>query len=179
MIDFSYSTEISINASPQAIFDIISDPSKHAELAGSEELTKITQQPSGPVGLGTHILAEETVKMADGSGMDLTADSIVVTHDVPKSFSWIVNPALPEQVRRIQWWFNMEEAAGGTKVTHEVEVDWGDLTHEMLIGLRDNYEAVRAGVVRTGMDQTVVNLKSIAEGSGGGGMFGWVKKIFG
>ncbi len=61
----------------------------------------------------------------------------------------------------------------------QVEVDWGDLTHEMLIGLRDNYEAVRAGIVRTGMDQTVVNLKSIAEGSGGGGMFGWIKKIFG
>lgn len=31
--------------------------------------------------------------------MDLTADSIAVTFDVPNSFSWIVNPALPEQVR--------------------------------------------------------------------------------
>lgn len=80
----------------------------------------------------------------------------------------------------MQWWFNMEESGSGTKVTHEVEVDWGDLTHEMLVGLRDNYEAVRAGVVRTGMDQTVQNLKAIAEGSGGGGgMFGWIKKIFG
>jgi hypothetical protein len=47
-------------------------------------------------------------------------------------------------------------------------------------GLRDNYEQVRAGVVRTGMDQTMQNLKAIVEGSGsGGGMFGWVKKIFG
>ncbi len=87
------------------------------------------------MGLGIHILAEETVMMTDGTGMDLTADSIVVTRDVAKCFSWKVDPALPEQVR--------------------------------------------AGVVRTGMDQTVVNLKGIAEGSGGGGMFGWVKKIFG
>ena len=31
--------------------------------------------------------------------MDLTADSIAVTFDVPNSFSRIVNPALPEQVR--------------------------------------------------------------------------------
>jgi hypothetical protein len=47
-------------------------------------------------------------------------------------------------------------------------------------GLRDNYEQVRAGVVRTGMDQTMQNLKAIVEGPGsGGGMFGWVKKIFG
>jgi hypothetical protein len=53
----------------------------------------------------------------------------------------------------MQRWFNMAPDGAGTKVTHEVEVDWGDLTHEMLIGLRDNYEPVRAGVVLTGMDQ--------------------------
>jgi len=164
MPDFSYSAEIVINATPQQIFDIVSDPSKHAALAGSEELNKITQQPAGPVGLGTHIIAEETVKMADGTGMDLTADSIVVTFDAPNSFSWIVNPALPEQVRRMQWWFRMSPDGSGTKVVHEVEVDWGNITHEMLIGLRDNYEQVRAGVVRSGMDKTVQNLKSIAEG---------------
>jgi len=52
--------------------------------------------------------------------MDLATDSIVVTFDVPNSFSWIVTTALPEQVR--------------------------------------------AEVVRTGMDKTVANLKSIAEG---------------
>ena len=48
--------------------------------------------------------------------MDLTTDSIVVTFDVPNSFSWSVNTALPEQVR--------------------------------------------AGVVRTGMDKTVANLRA-------------------
>ena len=120
MPDFAYKSEITVNASPQAIFDIVSDPANHARLAGSEELKTIRQEPAGPVGLGTHILAKETGMMADGTGMDLTADSIVVTFDVPNSFSWIVSPALPEQVR--------------------------------------------AGVVRTGMDKTVANLKSIAEG---------------
>ena len=79
----------------------------------------------------------------------------------------------------MQRWFNMAPDGAGTKVTHEGEVDWGDLTHEMLIGLRDNYEPVRAGVVLTGMDQTVVNLKEMCEGSGCGGMFGRIKKIFG
>ena len=52
----------------------------------------------------------------DGTGMDLTTDSIVVTFNVPNSFSWIVKTALPEQVR--------------------------------------------AGVVRTGMDKTVANLRA-------------------
>jgi len=164
MLDFSYSAEIVINASPQAIFDIVSDPARHVELAGSDELNTMRKEPSGPVGTGTHFLAEETVKMADGSGMDLTAYAIVVTFDAPNSFSWIVNAALPEQVRRIQWWFRMSSQDGGTKVIHEVEVDWGNLTNEMMIGLRDNYEQVRAGVVRSGMDKTMTNLKTIAEG---------------
>ena len=87
MADFSYSSEISISATPQKIFDIVSDPTNHAKLARSNEFNTIRKEPSGPVGLGTHILAEETVMMADGTGMDLTADSIVVTFDVPKSFS--------------------------------------------------------------------------------------------
>ena len=102
--------------------------------------------------------------MTDGSGMDLTADSIVVTVDTPNSFSWIVNAAFPEQVGQIQWRFNMSADGDSTKVTHEVEVDWGNLTHEMLIGLRDKYEQVRAGVVRTGMDKPVEHLKAMAEG---------------
>jgi len=163
MIDFSYSTEATINASPQAIFDIVSNPSKHVELAGSGEINKITQEPAGPIGTGTHLAAEETVKMADGSTMDISADSVVVTHDPPNSFSWIVNPALGEQIRRMQWWFHMSPQGSGTKVVHEVEVDWGNIQNEMLKGLRDNYEQVRAGIVRSGMGKTLENLKRMAE----------------
>ncbi len=122
------------------------------------------QEPAGPVGTGTHFLAEETVKMADGSGMDLTADSIVVTFDSPNSFSWIVNPALGEQVRRLQWWFYMSPQSDGAKVVHEVEVEWGDIQGEMLKSLRDNYEQVRAGVVRDGMHKTLENLQRMAGG---------------
>ncbi len=163
MVDFSYSSEVIINASPQAIFDIVSNPANHAALVRSEELKTITTgRPCGS--RHAHHGRRDHHEMTDGSGMDLTADSIVVTFDTPNSFSWIVNAALPEQFRRIQWWFNMSADGDSTKVTHEVEVDWGNLTHEMLIGLRDKYEQVRAGVVRTGMDKTVENLKAMAEG---------------
>ena len=55
MIDFSYSTEATINASPQAIFDIVSNPSRHVELAGSGELNKVGQEPAGAVRTGTHL----------------------------------------------------------------------------------------------------------------------------
>lgn len=163
MIDFAYSTAATINADPKVLFDIVSDPSLHVELAGSGELNKVTQQPPGPVGTGTHLLAEETPRMADGSSMDLSADSVVVTCDPPSVFSWIVNPALPDRIRRIQWWFHFTPVVDGTRVVHEVEVDFGDVHDEMLKGLRDNYEQVRAGVVRTGMARTLENLKRMAE----------------
>ena len=133
-------------------------------MAGSDELNTIRQEPSGAVGVGIHIIAEETVKMADGSGLDLTADSVVVTCDSPNSFSWIVNSALGEQIRRIQWWFRMYPQGGGTKVVHEVEVDWVDIQQEMLKGLRDNYEQIRAGVVKDGMVKTLDNLKRMVGG---------------
>ena len=164
MLDFAYSTEATMNASPQAIFDIVSNPARHAELTGSRELNKITQQPVGPVGTGIHIVAEETVVMADGSSMPVSADSVVVTCDPPNSFSWITNPVFPETVRRVQWWFRMSPQGSGTKVIHEVEVDFGDLKDPMMKGLKDNYEQIRAGVVRTGMDKTLENLKKMAGG---------------
>ena len=163
MIDFSDKTEASIIASPQKIFDIVSDLSRHPELAGSGEINSVTQEPAGAVDTGTRLLAEETVVMADGSTMDLKAESIVVAYDPPNSFSWIVNPALGEQVRRLQWWFYMSPQSDGAKVVHEVEVEWGDIQGEMLKSLRDNYEQVRAGVVRDGMHKTLENLKSMAE----------------
>lgn len=163
MADFAYSTETTISAAPKAVFDIVSDLSLHAELAGSGELNTVTQQPSGAVGTGTHLLAEETVKLADGSGMDVTADSVVVTFAPPAVISWIVNPVLPDRLRRVQWWFQLFPAGKGTRVAHEVEIDFGDLQDEMLKGLRDNFEKARAGVVRAGMAKTLENLKRMAE----------------
>ena len=64
----------------------------------------------------------------------------------------------------MQWWFYMSPQGGGTKVVHEIELDWGDIQGEMLRGLRDNYEQIRAGVVRDGMDKTMKNLRTMAEG---------------
>lgn len=75
MADFSYSTEATINASADKIFGIVADPNKHVELAGSDEIKKITVSP-GPVGVGTTINAEEVV-IVGGDPMELTAESTV------------------------------------------------------------------------------------------------------
>ncbi len=165
MLDFSNSAEVLINASPQEIFDIVSNPDNHIELAGSDELKTMTQQPPGPVGLGTRFIAEEIVVMGNGSTKQLTGESIVVTFDPPNSFSWVVVPSgLPDSIRRIQWWFRMIPQGDGTKVIHEIEGDWGVLTDEGLREEVSNYEEMRGGVVRRGMKKTMANLKRMAEG---------------
>jgi hypothetical protein len=98
--------------------------------------------------------------------MELKATSVVVTSDRAKSFSWITVPALPDTLRRLQWRFSFSPQGSGTQVSHELEVEWGDLKGPMLQGLRDNYEQARAGIVRDGMDKTLQNLKKAAEKSG-------------
>lgn len=160
--DFAYRTEATIDAAPKMLFDIVSNLSLHVELAGSGELKTVTQKPAGDVETGTRFLAKESVKLADGSAMDVTADSVVVTCDAPTTFSWIANPVLPDRLRRVQWWFHFSPEGDGTRVEHEVEVDFGDLQDEMLKGLRDNFEQIRAPVIRAGMDRTLQNLTRMA-----------------
>jgi hypothetical protein len=162
MPDFEYQTEATIDAAPRVLFDIVSDLSLHVELAGSGELKTVTTKPAGAVEMGTSFLAEESVKLADGSGMDVTSDSVVVTCDTPTTLSWIAHPVLPDRLRRVQWWFHFTPEGERTRVVHEVEIDFGDLQDEMLKGLRDNFEQVRAPVVRAGMHRTLENLRRMA-----------------
>ena len=163
MLDFSCETEVVINAPPHVVFGIISDPSRHIELAGSGELNTVEQDPPGPVGPGTRLHAEETLMLADGSSMDVTSDSVVVTCDPPTTFSWIVSPALPDRFRRVQWWFHLNPEGSATRVTHEVELDIGDLHDPLLISLREDFEHVRGSVIRAGMEKTLQNLERMAE----------------
>ncbi|HUF32411.1 MAG TPA: SRPBCC family protein [Acidimicrobiales bacterium] len=165
MLDFTYRTEATINADPKVVFDLVSDPALHVELAGSGELNVVKQMPLGEIGLGTRLLVDETVKLVDGTGMDVSSDSVIVAFDPPKCISWIVSAVtMPEQPRRVQWWFTLTPAGrDSTHVAHEVEVDFGEPQDEMLRGLKENYEQIRAPLVRTGMERTLENVRKLAE----------------
>ncbi len=65
MADYQHSKEIVINASPEAVFGIVSDLTRHKELAGSGELVKVRQLTSGPTGLGSMIEADEHIMLGD------------------------------------------------------------------------------------------------------------------
>ncbi len=160
MADWQHSTEATIQASAQSLFDTVANFAGHPTLAGSDEVMSISLVTSGPVGFGTVYEAQEKVRMGEDT-MELGATGVVVTYDPPNTISWInAPPSVP--LRRIQWWFHFKAEGSGTKVVHEVEVDFGELTDPNLIGLRDNYETVRAGHVRNGMAKTLENLAQSA-----------------
>ena len=160
MAEWQHSTEATIQASAQSLFDTVANFAGHPTLAGSDEVMSISLVTSGPVGFGTVYEAQEKVRMGEDS-MELGATGVVVTYDPPNTISWInAPPSVP--LRRIQWWFHFKAEGSGTKVVHEVEVDFGELTDPNLIGLRDNYETVRAGHVRNGMAKTLENLAQSA-----------------
>jgi hypothetical protein len=165
MLDFSCKLDAVIEAPPQVVFDIVSDMSRHVELAGSGELNAVEQDPPGPVGLGTRLHAEETLMLADGSKLDVVSDSVVVTCDSPTTFSWITSPALPDRFRRVQWWFHLAGADSATRVIHEMELDIGELHDPLLITLRNDFEQIRGTVIRAGMEKTLRSLKQMAEAS--------------
>ena len=155
-----FSTEAIIPAPAQSLFDIAADFAGHTKLAGSEEVLSISLVGSGPVGFGTVYECQEKVRMGEDS-MELGTTGVVVTYDPPNTLSWI-NTAIGVPLRRIQWWFHFKPEGTGTKVIHEVEVDFGELTDPMLISFRDNYEAGRAPYVRDGMKKTLENLAQAA-----------------
>ena len=165
MLDFAHRTEATINADPKVLFDIISDAALHARLAGSGELNAVKQEPPGPFGLGARILVDETLKLVDGTGMDLSSESIIVAFDPPNRLSWIVGRlTLPEQFRRLQWWFTLTPTGpDSTHVVHEVELDIGDPQTEAVQGIKGHFEEIRAPVVRAGMERTLENLRALAE----------------
>jgi hypothetical protein len=159
MIDFHAVKETKISASPEAVFDVVSDLNRHKELAGSEELVNIRMLTSGPVGLGTMIEADESIHLGD-QHMEFSAPSVVVGFDRPNTISWM--PAPPVPVRRIQWWFHLTPEGQGTKVVHEVEVDLGDAGREMFGGT-ENYRNTRGADVANGMGKTLENLQRLVE----------------
>lgn len=159
MADYQHSKEIVINASPEAVFNIVGDLMRHEELAGSGELVEVRQLTSGPTGLGSMIEADEHIVLGD-QAMDFAAKSVVVAYDAPKVISWMPCPPVP--TRRIQWWFHVAPEGQGSKVKHEVEVDLGEAA-EMFGGV-EAYKATRGADISRGLEKTLENLRKAAEG---------------
>ena len=158
MSDFQTTREISINATPETVFGIISDFTRHKELAGLGELVNVRILTDGPIGLGSMIEADEAVQMGDNT-IELSTKSVVVGFNSPNNLSWIVVPPFP--LRRVQWWFRLTQQGDTTTLIHEVEVDLGEAAEQF--GGVETFVAGRGAAVATGMQKTLENVKHAVE----------------
>ena len=158
MSDFQTTQEISINATPETVFGIISDFTRHKELAGLGELVNVRILTDGPIGLGSMIEADEAVQMGDNT-IELSTKSVVVGFNSPSIFSWIVVPPFP--MRRVQWWFRLTQQGDATTLVHEVEVDLGEAAEQF--GGVETFVAGRGAALAAGMQKTLENVKHAAE----------------
>ena len=158
MSDFQANREISINASPETVFGIISDFTLHKELAGLRELVNVRVLTEGSIGLGSMIEVDEAVQMGDNT-IELSTTSVVVGYKSPSNLSWIVVPPFP--LRRVQWWFQLTQQGNSTKLVHEVEVDLGEAAEQF--GGVETFIAGRGAALSTGMQKTLENVKQAAE----------------
>jgi uncharacterized protein YndB with AHSA1/START domain len=155
MLGFQASEQATINASPEAIFAIVSDLGSHANLAGSGEVKTVRRVDDlGALGVGATFEADESIKVM-GKTTNMVATSKIVEYDPPTLVSWTSMPSVPPIPRRIQWWFRLTPVEGGTDVVHECEVDFGRTN----VLWRLPYKAMRGGAVRRGMRKTLDNLR--------------------
>ena len=158
MSDFQTTQEISINASPETVFGIISDFARHKEFAGLNELLNVRNLTEGPIGLGSIIEVDEAVQMGPNT-IELTTKSVVVGYNSPNTISWIVLPPFP--LRRVQWWFQLSQQGDRTTLVHEVEVDLGEAAEQF--GGVETFIAGRGAALTTGIQKTLENVKHTAE----------------
>jgi uncharacterized protein YndB with AHSA1/START domain len=100
-----------IPSSPQVIFDLLADPSRHREIDGSGAV----RDPRGPVDrlqLGSHF------GMSMKMGLPYSMDSRVVEFEEPKLIAWqTTGPTrFGRHVGGRLWRYELEEVDGGTRV---------------------------------------------------------------
>ncbi len=109
-----------IKASPEAIFDLLTDPSRHAEIDGS--------------GMVQHLRGESNrLELGSKFGMDMKfgflpyrITNTVVEYDENRLIAW-------RHFGKHRWRYELEPVEGGTKVTESF--DWSTATSPKVIEL--------------------------------------------
>ncbi|MBO3130670.1 SRPBCC family protein [Dermatophilus congolensis] len=116
-----------IDASPQAIFDILSNPARHAELDGTN--TIVSDDKSDRVTAVGNIF---TMNMnAEHMGGDYKTDNHVVGYDKDRLIAWKTAPAGTEP-KGWQWiWELTPQSQDQTTVT--LTYDWSAVTDKALL----------------------------------------------
>lgn len=102
-----------IPAQPQAIWELVSDPTRHPELAGSGQVvqTEVISEP--PMGVGSQFRSQQQL------GVSYVTISHVVAYEPERRFTWRIGlPGTPPFAQI--WQFTLTPQEGGTLVENAV-----------------------------------------------------------
>ncbi|MEY3617491.1 MAG: hypothetical protein RL726_189 [Actinomycetota bacterium] len=119
------SVSVKVNASPQTIFDLLADPSKHGEIDGSGSVRNAQSSAPARLSLG----AKFGMDMKIGVNYKITNE--VVEFDEPRRIAW-------RHFGGHVWRYILEPTEGGTMVTEQF--DWNTAKSPLMMRVM-NYPA--------------------------------------
>lgn len=126
-----------VPADPQAIFDLLADPSKHPLIDGSGTVRATTDPPGDWLTLGSKF------GMSMKAGIPYKMTNEVVEFEEPSLIAW-------RHVGHHVWRYRLRPVDGGTEVTEEF--DWTDARSRLFISLigapRRNARSIEATLDR-------------------------------
>ncbi len=157
MDGFVLTVERMIRARPEAIFDVLADPTKHSLIDGSGMLQGAKEERSQRLALGT------TFGMAMKLGVHYSTVSTVVEFEENRLIAWKTGPKgkLERFVAGRIWRYELEPRDGGTLVRES----W-DITSDhqrSLLKLGDIY----SNKTRRDMELTLARLDALTTSSAG------------
>jgi uncharacterized protein YndB with AHSA1/START domain len=128
------SVTVTVNATPQQIFDLLADPSKHGEIDGSGSIQNAQSSAPERLAMG----AKFGMDMKIGVSYKITNE--VVEFDEPKRIAW-------RHFGGHVWRYILEPTDGGTLVTEQF--DWNTSKSQLLMRVMNYPAKNRASIEKT------------------------------
>jgi uncharacterized protein YndB with AHSA1/START domain len=103
-----------IAAPVEAVWDLVSDPTRHPQFAGSGEVQAVKLVSAGPMGLGATFESNQEMR-----GIRYVTANRTVIWEPPFRFAWRVGTSFAPGVAQI-WMFSLTPEAGGTRLENAV-----------------------------------------------------------
>ena len=128
------SVTVTVNATPQQIFDLLADPSKHGEIDGSGSIQNAQSSAPERLAMG----AKFGMDMKIGVSYKITNE--VVEFDEPHRIAW-------RHFGGHVWRYILEPTDGGTLVTEQF--DWNTSRSQLLMRVMNYPAKNRASIEKT------------------------------
>jgi uncharacterized protein YndB with AHSA1/START domain len=153
---------VDITAAPERVWAIVSDFSRHPELAGSREVLAVRLH--GPLAAGTTFDSD----VRTGEVGTFSPRCMIETVEEPNRLGWVSLFPLEEgetedhQIE-VHWTYHLDPTPTGTQLSHTVRIPPPKIGADELAEFFARTD--RITTVRTGMEQTLANVKAAAEAS--------------